>query len=34
MVVTDAASRGTHALGLLLALAPTLHGVIGNCDRW
>ena len=32
MVVTDAASRGTHALGLLLALAPTLPGVIENCE--
>lgn len=29
MIVTDAASRGTHALGLLLALAPALPGVIG-----
>ena len=29
MIVTDAASRGVHALGLLLAFAPALPGVIG-----
>ena len=29
MVVTYAASRGTYALGLLLAFAPALPGVIG-----
>jgi hypothetical protein len=34
MIVTDAASRQTRALGLLLAFAPGLPGVIGDCDRW